>query len=391
MVKCCKCNALGSCLGCACVKRNTPCTKCAPGAKRCQNRGIRAQWTSRPRKRRPPALSIGKAPCSSVSVEKGYNNLAIIWKFKMTVYLLNCWRVNLIRPTLVMLALHQRMSGQIQARISNLMIRIAVATDFLTWIGGRGRLADHRINSLQRYYGNSIKNHAGNLSEMKRSIWASFPNTVSTNDRTHHEYFLLDWIPGVVGGNKKLVGPNTPITMYTLEPWWMKWNQYRRVAETSLLDRCARSATQNAHESLNGLIWSMGPKESFCSRNTVETTVHLAVVTFNEGFEKVSAVLASSSCTVSLACIRFVKTFDANKAYHKRFKSSKEEKSSRKRRRALALESCNNIPTIKNSQCYRFLLNFTNFERRMIHLVTPLPSIVHMLQVLKIWRRYDEG
>ena len=44
MVKCCKCNALGSC--CACVKRNTPCNNCAPGAKhRCRNSGIRAQLT----------------------------------------------------------------------------------------------------------------------------------------------------------------------------------------------------------------------------------------------------------------------------------------------------------------------------------------------------------
>ena len=42
MTKCCKCNATGACSACSCVKTNTPCQNCAPGAKhRCKNGGGR--------------------------------------------------------------------------------------------------------------------------------------------------------------------------------------------------------------------------------------------------------------------------------------------------------------------------------------------------------------
>ena len=38
MVKCCKCNANGTCRNCACVKSGSTCTVCAPGEKdRCRN------------------------------------------------------------------------------------------------------------------------------------------------------------------------------------------------------------------------------------------------------------------------------------------------------------------------------------------------------------------
>ena len=203
-------------------------------------------------------------------------------------------------------------------------------------IGGRGRLTDKRIDSLQHYYGNSIKQHAGNIAEMKRSIWASFRHSGSTDDHPHHEYCppgLRSWCGWrrVEAGGPKYTH-HDPLPKAVLDE--LK-SVYERLTADALLRRCERSATQNANESLNGLIWTMCPKESFCSKRTVETAVHLAVVTFNEGYEKVSSVLAASGCDVSPSSLRFLKKFDDDRAYHRRRKSSEDEKESRKRRRAI--------------------------------------------------------
>ena len=108
-----------------------------------------------------------------------------------------------------------------------------------------------------------------------------------------------------------------------------------RLTDNALLLRCARSATQNADEALNGLVWGMCPKESFCSRQTVETDAHLATAIFNDGYKTVANILSASGCAVSPSITAFPSRFDADKAYHKRCTSSEEEKSAKKRRWAI--------------------------------------------------------
>ena len=100
-----------------------------------------------------------------------------------------------------------------------------------------------------------------------------------------------------------------------------------RLTDNALLLRCARSATQNANEALDGLVWGMCPKESFYSRQTVETAAHLATVIFNDGYKTVANILFASGCAVSPSITAFLSRFDSDKAYHKRCKSSEEEKS----------------------------------------------------------------
>ena len=49
MTKCCKCNTLGSCSNCSCVKNGTVCDSCVPRTKnKCKNNGVRRQTASCP-------------------------------------------------------------------------------------------------------------------------------------------------------------------------------------------------------------------------------------------------------------------------------------------------------------------------------------------------------
>ena len=140
-------------------------------------------------------------------------------------------------------------------------------------IGGRGRLTNGEINKLQNYYGDAVRAHAGNVQDTARAIWASLFRRASSDEIVYRHH---DTLPDAVVQEMKSV--------------------YNRLTERSLLERCERSTTQNVNEALNGTIWRMCPKESFCNRTTVETAVYLAVIKFNDGHEKLQDVLDRMSC-----------------------------------------------------------------------------------------------
>ena len=199
-------------------------------------------------------------------------------------------------------------------------------------IGGKGRLTDKRIDSLQHYYGDAIKQHPNDVPEMYKAIWASFCHSGSTAEAPHHQFCPVgpdSWCgyqKEKAGGPKyTLRGPLPKAVFDEVKPI------YVRLTDRDLLNRCSRSATQNANESLNGLIWTMCPKETFCSRQVVETALNLAVVLVNDGYEKVSDVLALADCAPTPSTLAFLSRFDQDKAYHKRKKSSEEEESARKK------------------------------------------------------------
>ena len=58
---------------------------------------------------------------------------------------------------------------------------------------------------------------------------------------------------------------------------------YKRLADPELLRRCLRGKTQNANESLHGVIWGRCSKHSFASRKKVETATLVSVGEFNMG------------------------------------------------------------------------------------------------------------
>lgn len=202
-------------------------------------------------------------------------------------------------------------------------------------IGGRGRLTDPIIESLQNYYGQAVRNHPGSITDMAQAIWASFCHTFSTDQKPRH-----DFCPK---GDKSWCGWQR--SQVTGEPFSHKHNLssaifdqvhpiYVRLSSRPLLERCKRGATQNANECLNGLIWQMCPKVSFCTSKTVDTATYLAVIIFNDGYSKLEAVLQKMGCGTGAYTGKALAELDRLKAYNKARKSSAAEQQARKRRRA---------------------------------------------------------
>ena len=55
-------------------------------------------------------------------------------------------------------------------------------------MGGKGKLTDRMIDRLQNYYGIAIRSNVGNLSEMKKTTYASLMHRASSKDCNLHLY-----------------------------------------------------------------------------------------------------------------------------------------------------------------------------------------------------------
>lgn len=53
-------------------------------------------------------------------------------------------------------------------------------------IGGRNRLTDAAILSIQKYYGLAIRRNTNSLKDMQRAVWAEYYHLLSSNDNPQH-------------------------------------------------------------------------------------------------------------------------------------------------------------------------------------------------------------
>lgn len=132
---------------------------------------------------------------------------------------------------------------------------------------------------------------------------------------------------------------------------------YIHLTNKTLLQCHLCGAMQKRNESLNGLIWQLYPKETFCGATTVETAAAMVVALFSNGSVALQRILTAMNCpvgvyTAALACglddnrVYHAERKDSDRVYHAERKASdrvyyaerkasEREKSSRKRRRRI--------------------------------------------------------
>lgn len=75
--------------------------------------------------------------------------------------------------------------GHVQKRVGTALRKLKKEKKGM---GGKGKLTDRMIDRLQNYYGIAIRSNVGNLSEMKKAIYASLMHCASSKDRNLHCY-----------------------------------------------------------------------------------------------------------------------------------------------------------------------------------------------------------
>lgn len=116
-------------------------------------------------------------------------------------------------------------------------------------LGGRGMLTATMIKTLQTYYQTAIKNNAGDIKAMKQAIMATPYHVTSSDDDPDHRSCPENSWCWFKNPDRPKTRPDLPKQMLEkLLP------VYERLSNDKLLERCSRVSTQNANESLNGVI-----------------------------------------------------------------------------------------------------------------------------------------
>ncbi|GFW14803.1 uncharacterized protein TNCV_1562661 [Trichonephila clavipes] len=127
-------------------------------------------------------------------------------------------------------------------------------------IGGKGRLTDSLIEKLAHYNGNAIQCNSTSLKERRKTIWAVWGHSCSTDDEPMHWFC-----------------PTNPNTWY--------------LSHSALLKKCLGGKTHNPNESLNSLIWKFCPKTIGSSLEIAEIAANLATSVFNDGNQILFTIL----------------------------------------------------------------------------------------------------
>lgn len=150
----------------------------------------------------------------------------------------------------------------------------------------RSRLSDKKIDELQTYYSNAIRDNCTDLNKMKKAVWAIYFHKISTDENPNHGLCPAPpetWCKYRKAEEKNELATFThknsiPVSvMEVLKP------DFKHLANPDLLKRCLHGKTQNVNEAFNNVVWTRIPKNIFVGRQTLELGVYEAVSTFNDG------------------------------------------------------------------------------------------------------------
>lgn len=144
-------------------------------------------------------------------------------------------------------------------------------------LGGKkhGSLKGTTIDKLTGFYRNAIQNNLGDMGKIKNAIFATLEHCDSTDSKPRHSKCpqgSTSWcfFNRAISNNEQPASHEvmlkTPLNDKVLGKIIPLYN---RLSADKLLERCVSGKTQNANESLHGVVWSKSPKTSFSSRKKV--------------------------------------------------------------------------------------------------------------------------
>lgn len=108
---------------------------------------------------------------------------------------------------------------------------------------------------------------------------------------------------------------------------------FEALSAHELLDHCLEEATQNQNESLNSVVWSFCPKESFAGLNSVETACAMAVARFNDGSDTSGNIMKRCGLNPGKYVSERAEKEDTKRTYHAERKTREGALTARQQRR----------------------------------------------------------
>lgn len=206
-------------------------------------------------------------------------------------------------------------------------------------LGGKadGSLKGTTIAKLTKYYRNAIVSNLEDTDKMRVAIFSTLDHCRSTDDNPLHGncpsgsdswcFYQRD-LSNKVTPRKHSDCIKTPLNKTVYE---YMLPLYKRLSTEQLLKRCALGLTQNANESLHGLIWSKCPKVNFTAKRRVDAAVGEGICVYNEGYMiTMSSLLQKARISPGRNTIHFAEKKDLQRLRLRNVRSSEKYRKYRK-------------------------------------------------------------
>lgn len=202
---------------------------------------------------------------------------------------------------------------------------------------GSERLTNARIDTIQNFYGRSIRDNKGNAKAMARATQAILKHYSSSIENPRHEdcpegpSSWCSYQRDVANGttlHKPIKNPLPDAVVEVIQPL------FDRLGAETFLAGCEECYTQNRNECLHHVIWGMASKEVYSSPQEISIAISLGVLQFNRGYSATYADLLPRLGIQVLPQMRETwKKIDAERIYQSDYRSSSEVKQRRKQKR----------------------------------------------------------
>ena len=126
-------------------------------------------------------------------------------------------------------------------------------------------MTDKKLDQMQNYFGEAIRNNVGDLEGMRKAIWAIFHHMIKNDNETleeQHRFCPKDgWCKFWKSKATYKDSSRLPfIFQGELKPI------FERLSSNELLQRCLKGYTQNQNEAINHVLWNKRGGDSIRER-----------------------------------------------------------------------------------------------------------------------------
>ena len=166
--------------------------------------------------------------------------------------------------------------GHYQRRVGNRLRKLRKEKR----LGGKNRLTNTKIDTLQNYFGIALRQNIGNLEAMTNAIMASLFHVSGYHancPKTSDSWCLYQ--------RDKANGTNIykPKGALPVDVRSAILPIYNDLTKPEMLIKCLHGKTQNANECFNGMIWQRIPKIYYVGLQKLQFGVYDAIANFNYG------------------------------------------------------------------------------------------------------------
>ena len=168
-------------------------------------------------------------------------------------------------------------SLKVSVTIKNMSVRgFVIWKKNTTGLGGKGKLTNTEIDTVQNCFGIALRSNVGNLAFMKSACMASMYHICGYHDNCPKSADTCCQYYKDKQDNTNYYKSKGDFPIHVRRAILLI---YQSLCKSDIMEKCLHGKTQNANESFNGMIWNCVLKATHVGLDFISVGVYIALLT----------------------------------------------------------------------------------------------------------------